>query len=242
MNAARTLHHSNAARWAATVLYLGSLLAAPASQAAVVFDTLLNVDDTGGPVVYWDQAHPNVSSPGQRVGTSFSVASDGLFLSSVSVRLSVDSLVANLRVSLHEDAAGRPASAALEVMATDPVLAGGLQTVTLPSIARPILHAGVPYWIVLEPSTPDTVDGSNDARYVWQDGVVPLSLPVASSYYDETAGAWQPWSAFSTARQPGLQVEAIPEASTIAMTLSGLAILAGWHHRRRRAEATATGR
>ena len=205
-----------------------ALLSAPHVGAAVVFDNLAAVDNTGGPVVYWDQAHPNASSPGARVGMPFTPSADGYALHSVTLPLSVDSLVANLKVSIHEDTAGEPAESPLEVIATDPVLPFGVQTVTLASVTHPILHAGRSYWIVLEPSTPNLFDSANDARYVWEDSAVGHPSTVLWAYYDQASAQWQPWDHFVNPRQPGLRVEAIPETSTIAMTAVGLLAMVAW--------------
>jgi hypothetical protein len=102
----------------------------------------------------------------------------------------------------------------------------------LNSTTHPLLTAGTPYWVILQP---DPADSNLEA--VWNDSSPFVFGPKGQRH--SPAGAWSTGtsnlqSAFEVLGTPAATAAAVPEPSTFALLALGGAGLAGWRRWRKR--------
>lgn len=199
---------------------VGLLFAAVPSSASIIFSNL-------GPADSFSLSGPGVapyaigdSGFGQYLAVVF-VPTVNTLLTDVRVAVSRgpgqnDSFVG----SLYSDAAGLP-GVSLEDFTPNPAsLPASASLFTFTSVGTALV-GGTPYWIVLHSIDPANDSGLWYANNTGQGGFA----------YQWTFTATQPWTFISNAT-PALEINGVPEPSSIALFLTGAGLI-GWRLRKR---------
>jgi len=126
-----------------------------------------------------------------------------------------------VRLTVRPDAAGIPADTVLDTIDLGNLITAEADVVTAPSVSRPLLHAGLTYWVVAQQTTPQEI-------FWWH----VATTPTYGRAYQSTPDS--PWYLdMETAYALRVQGAPVLEPTSVATLALAVSLLLPRHHPRK---------